>query len=195
MENEKKEVTVNEIKKVNHFYLIVLIICLIVLLLGVSLGYYAAVASEEKDSTRLNTGTLVANFVDGINVQSPHLTPRNKPTSLSDITNAYKNEFSVENTGTLDQTFSIAINVTTNEFTSDNLKYIVFNRTTGTEISSGTISGTGEIELISDTYLESGKSANYTLIIWLNETGSNQNDEQSKKINATMSLLATQLQG
>ena len=50
--NDKKK----EIKKVNGYYVIILILSLIIMVIGISFAYFTAVSSQEKDKTRINTG-------------------------------------------------------------------------------------------------------------------------------------------
>lgn len=187
LEEKKKQ-----IKRINKYYIIILILCLIIFLIGISAAYYSMVASEDKDSTQIHTGTLIVNFKDGIEIHNPYLIPRNTPTSITDTTDAYKNKFSVENTGTLDQTFDLYLNVSTNEFKQNSLKYILFNAK-GNKLKEGNITSSGDMKLIQNTYLKPNELGEYTLMIWLQETGTNQNDEQAKSLIGTLRVEAIQV--
>ncbi len=186
--NDKKK----EIKKVNGYYVIILILSLIIMVIGISFAYFTAVSSQEKDKTRINTGTLIINFTDGIEINNPLLIPRSTPTNINDQEYLYTNTFSVESTGTLDQTIDIYLNITTNQFSNGALKYKVYN-TNGQQMKEGTLTQSGDMRILENTYLGAGQTAEFTLMIWLQETGTGQNQDQAKSLVGTMRAEATQV--
>ncbi len=186
--NDKKK----EIKKVNGYYVIILILSLIIMVVGISFAYFTAVSSQEKDKTRINTGTLIINFTDGIEINNPLLIPRNAPSSINDDEYLYTNTFSVESTGSLDQTIDVYLNVSVNEFSTGALRYKVFN-SNGAQMREGTISSSGDMKILENTYLAAGQTSKFSLMIWLQETGSGQNQEQAKSLVGTMRAEATQV--
>lgn len=183
---EKKD----KIKKINRYYIIILIICLIIFAIGISVAYFTLVATD-KEPTELYTGTLITDFKDGVEISNPKLIPRYEPQSLNDVTNVYTNQFVVENTGTLDQTFNAYLDVIANEFKDGSLKYKVFN-SKGVSIQNGNIVPAGDMQLLQNTYLKSGDSATYTLVIWMQENNQNQDDEQAKALNGFMRVESVQ---
>ena len=186
LNDKKKEI------KVNGYYVIILILSLIIMVIGISFAYFTAVSSQEKDKTRINTGTLIINFTDGIEINNPLLIPRSTPTNINDQEYLYTNTFSVESTGTLDQTIDIYLNITTNQFSNGTLKYKVYN-TNGQQMKEGTLTQSGDMRILENTYLGAGQTAEFTLMIWLQETGTGQNQDQAKSLVGTMRAEATQV--
>ena len=187
LEEKKKQ-----IKKINKYYIIVLILCLIIFIIGITTALYSFVASEKEDSTQIYTGTLIINFKDGVEIHNPYLIPRYEPNSINDNKDLYTNKFSIESTGTLDQTFDVYLNVTTNEFKDNSLNYKIYNAK-GNTIKKGYITKQGNMKLIENTYLDAKDKAEYTLVIWMAENGKNQNDEQAKNLIGTLSVEAVQV--
>ena len=161
------------------FYIVILIFTAIILLIGVTIAYFSLSASEEEDSTRIYTGSLALDFHDG-QVINPLLIPRDEPT-LTDTKFAYKNSFSVESTGSLDQTITIYLDLEKNEFMEDIVKFAIYNGN-NQKINTGTISKNGTTTLYANNYLRSGETQNYTLLLWLQDDNTNQNSEQGKKL-------------
>lgn len=190
MANSLKEKQ-QQIKRINTYYIIILILCLIITIIGITLAYYSLLGSEKKDATQISTGTLVASFEDGIEINSPYFIPRHKPTSLNDNQYLYTNKLKIENTGTLNQVFDLYLTININEFKNNSLKYIIYN-TNGNQVKDGNIIKSGEMKLLESTYLKTNDKAEYTLAIWLEENNQNQNDEQAKKLNGTLRVEAIQ---
>lgn len=186
--NEKQE----KIKKISIYYVIILILSLLIMVVGLSLAYYTAVASQKEDATKIHTGTLVINFTDGINIKNPLLIPRSNPSSINDTDYLYTNTFKVESTGTLDQTLDVYLNITKNEFSEGSLKYKVYN-SSGKQMKEGIITKSGDTRILENTYLAAQDTGEFTLMIWLQETGIGQNEEQAKSLIGTMKAEATQV--
>lgn len=185
-ENTKK------MKQINLYYIIILIIALLILVVGATVAYFTVVASQDKDATQIRTGTLIVKFTDGIEINNPLLIPRNEPSGVDDVEYLYKNKFSVESTGSLDQTIDVFVDITSNSFTENALKYRVYN-SNGTSIKEGSVSKSGSVKVVENTYLKSQATAEYTLVIWLQETGVSQNDNQAKSLIGTMKVEAVQV--
>jgi len=122
---------------------------------------------------------------------SPKLIPRNEPT-LNDTKFAYSNNFSIESTGSLDQTVSIYLDLSKNEFTSNAVKYSLYNES-NQKVSSGSIPKSGSVLLYANEYLASGGLKTYTLLLWLQEDYTNQDYEQGKKISGTLRVEGIQI--
>lgn len=181
-----------QIKKVNMYYIIILIISLVIMAIGLTIAYYTAVASQKEDGTKIYTGTLVISFTDGINIKNPLLIPRSNPSSINDTDYLYTNTFKIESTGTLDQTLNVYLNITKNEFSEGTLKYKVYN-VNGKQIKEGNIAKTGDTNILENTYLSAQDTGEFTLMIWLQETGIGQNEEQAKSLIGTMRAEAIQV--
>lgn len=186
--NDKQKV----VKKINIYYIIILIIAFILLIAGITLAYYTAVASQKEDATQIHTGTLVISFTDGINIKNPLLIPRSNPSSINDTDYLYTNTFKVESTGTLDQTLDVYLNITKNEFSDKSLKYKVYN-SYGKQMKEGNVSKSGDTKILENTYLKAQETMEFTVMIWLQETGIGQNEEQAKSLIGTMRAEATQV--
>lgn len=181
-----------QIKRVNMYYIIILIISLVIMAIGLTIAYYTAVASQKEDGTKIYTGTLVISFTDGINIKNPLLIPRSNPSSISDTDYLYTNTFKIESTGTLAQTLNVYLNITKNEFSEGTLKYKVYN-SNGKQMKEGNISKTGDTNILENTYLSAQDTGEFTLMIWLQETGIGQNEEQAKSLIGTMRAEAIQI--
>ena len=61
------------------FYLIVLILTIITLMVGITFTYFSLVAKEKDDSTKVKTGSIAINYIDGASINSNGLIPRKEP--------------------------------------------------------------------------------------------------------------------
>ncbi len=178
--------------KKNMYYIIMLVMTLIIMLIGVTFALYGILKSAEKDSTKLYTGKIEINYKDGTYIKNPNLWPTTEPSFYVTSDKVYKNNFSVISSSTIDQTIDIKLNIKINEFSNDTLKYALYNYK-GDKLNTGTIPNTGSITILSNNYLAKDAVADYTLIIWLDEKNYNQNNEQGKKIQATIEVNAQQI--
>lgn len=173
------------------FYLIVLILTIITLMVGITFTYFFLVAKEKDDSTKVKTGSIAINYIDGASINSNGLIPRKEP-SLGENYAVYTKRFAISSSGTLDQTLDIYINVTKNEFLNNGLKFALYN-SNGSKISSGSIPTSDKVLLASDEVLKTNTTNYYTVIIWLNDDGTNQNYEMSNSFVGGFSIDAQQL--
>ena len=72
------------------------------------------------------------------------------------------------------------------------MKYAIYNEK-GDKLATGSIPKKGKVTLASDMYLEPTGIAKYTLIMWLDNTNYNQNDEMGKTITAKINIHSRQL--
>ncbi len=177
--------------KVSTFYAFILILALVVMTIGGTLTYYTLVGKEDDDSTEIRTGTLYINYIDGKKIDTYDLYPIDEPGIDSD-TYVYKKRFSVESTGTLDQTLDIYVDVTKNEFVSGHLMYALYD-SNNNKINSGSIPTSGRLLMSSDVFLKSKEMKSYTVLIWLKETFENQNNEQDCHFNGEFDIEAEQI--
>ena len=84
------------------------------------------------------------------------------------------------------------INVTKNEFLNNGLKFALYN-SNGSKISSGSIPTSDKVLLASDEVLKTNTTNYYTVIIWLNDDGTNQNYEMSNSFVGGFDINAQQL--
>ena len=151
-------------EKKQLFYMIVSIMTLITLIIGATLAYISFVASQKEESTVLYTGTLAINYIDGVYIKDPTLYPM-KNVNYNTKNDVYRNSFQISSTGSLDQTISIDLVITKNEFKEGELKYVIYN-SDGKLISTGNVQKSGPLNLTNNVFLAHNSSTTYTLIIW-----------------------------
>lgn len=182
----------NESKRKNDiFYLVVLVLTLITMIVGITFTYFSLMASEEKDSTKVQTGTLSINYIDGKEVDTYALLPIEEPT-LNTKLSVYKKEFSIKSDGTLDQTLDIYLNITKNEFTNNALKYALYD-SSKTKLGVGFIPSDGKILMKSGLFLKSGNTETFTVLIWLQNNDQNQANEEGHTFVGGFDITATQI--
>lgn len=183
----------NSRNKKDIFYFVVLILTLITMTVGITLTYFSMLAKEEDDSTRIQTGTLAINYIDGKEIDTYALMPISEPT-LNTKYSVYKKEFYVSSTGTLDQTLDLYMNVTKNEFSKNALKYALYN-SSNRKIADGYIpEAAGEKMLMkSGVYLKNNTTDKFTVLIWLQENNQNQDNEVGNTFIGGFDITATQL--
>ena len=178
-------------KKYSVLYIIILILALVIMIIGVTFTYFTLSAKDKDDSTQIRTGTLVVNYIDGKTIDAYNLFPISEP-SLNDELYVYKKNFSVANNGTLDQTLKIYIDITKNEFVSNDLMYALYD-INGKKISVKGFPKEGRVLIDANEYLKSGESKSYEVLIWLNETGQNQNVQQDSHFTGQFDIEAEQI--
>ena len=104
------------------FYLILFVLTIITMIVGITFTYFSLIASEDEDSTKVQTGSISINYIDGEKIDTYALIPINEPT-LNTKYSVYKKRFAVSSNGSLDQTLDIYINVTDNKFKNDALGF------------------------------------------------------------------------
>ena len=176
----------------NKIILIIIILILIVMILSATYAYFILLVSKEEDSTQLYTGTLDVQYEQGNIIYGDMFYPRSRPESLEDNFRTYINSFTVTNTGTLDGYVRIGLHVVENEFPDDGLSYRIFNGE-GELFLSGTISSLDSYTLADNIFMRSGESASYTIQIWLEENGRQQNKSRGKKMVAAIEVTETQI--
>ena len=175
--------------KKSLFYMIVLILTLITMIIGTTLAYFKLVSSQKEEGTKIYTGKLEINYIDGVYVQNPELVPLKEPT-YETYDGVYRNSFSVASSGTLDQTISLEIEIGINEFSENTLRYIIFNEK-GEKITTGPMHKDGKKIVASNMFLSSTGTAKYTLIIWLSNKATNK--EMGKRISAKINIHSKQI--
>lgn len=175
------------------FYFVVLILTLITMTIGITFTFYSMVAKEKEDGTKIKTGTLAINYIDGKQIDTYTLMPISEPT-LNTKYSVYKKEFYISSTGTLDQTLDIYMNVTKNEFSPNALKYALYN-SLNRKIADGYIpQAAGEkILMKSGVYLKSNTTDKFTVLIWLQENNESQVSELGNTFIGGFDITATQL--
>ncbi len=179
----------NEKKRI--FYMFVLVLTLIIMIISATIAYFSFVGSQKEDGTVLYTGTLSINYIDGTYIKNPELYPLSN-VNYNTTKNVYRNSFAVTSAGTLDQTISVDLVVGKNEFYQNALKYAIFN-SKGERMATGYVPKEGSVNLANNMYLASNDTSTYTLIIWLDNTGYNQNFEMGSIITGRIDVYAKQI--
>lgn len=177
-------------KKKDFFYVIILILTLVVVIVGASIAAFYFLKQQDEGASNVYTGTLTISYLSGEIIDFNLLYPSYNPV-YETTENVYRNNFRVKNTGTLDSVISVVVDINENQFSDGVLLYKLFNGDKE-EVSSGSMSGTGEIEIAKNIILESDKEVDYTLIIWLKETGELQNEEMRKNLTGKIRVDANQ---
>ena len=181
----------SDTNKKRIFYTIVLILTLVALLVSTTIAYYSLVASQKEEATVLYTGTLQIDYVDGVYIKNPELLPISN-VNYNTRDKVYRNNFSITSSGTLDQTLSVDLEITRNDFNNGELKYALYN-SEGTEMSRGDVPQSGLVNLANSVYLASKGVAKYTLIIWWENTGYNQIGSAGSTISGKITAYAKQI--
>lgn len=185
MEDSKK-------RKNDIFYLLLLFFTLITMIIGITFTSFLLLAKEDDDSTKVQTGTLAINYIDGQEIDTYALLPISEP-NLNTKYSTYKKSFSISSSNsTLDQNFSIYIDVTNNEFDNNALGFILYDAN-GNRISSGNIPSSGKVLLASNLELKTGENKSYTVLIWLQDNGKNQDYEQGKNFSGEFYITTKQI--
>ena len=177
-------------QKKDFFYIIILLLTLVVVIVGATMAAYYFLKQQKKGGSNVYTGTLTISYLSGELIKVDSLYPIFNA-SYDTQKDVYRNNFQVENTGTLDSVISVIMTVTKNEFSDNVVLYKLYNGDKE-EISSGSLNGTGSIDVATNVILESQKTVDYTLIIWLKDTGFNQNEEMRKSLTGRIKVDANQ---
>jgi hypothetical protein len=179
-------------RKNDIFYLLLLFFTLITMIIGITFTYFSLLTKEDDDSTKVQTGTLAINYIDGQEINTYALLPISEP-NLNTKYSTYKKSFSISSSNsTLDQNFSIYIDVTNNEFDNNALGFILYDAN-GNRISSGNIPSSEKVLLASNLELKTGENKSYTVLIWLQDNGKNQDYEQGKNFSGEFYITTEQI--
>jgi len=179
-------------RKNDIFYLLLLFFTLITMIIGITFTYFSLLTKEDDDSTKVQTGTLAINYIDGQEINTYALLPISEP-NLNTKYSTYKKSFSISSSNsTLDQNFNIYIDVTNNEFDNNALGFILYDAN-GNRISSGNIPSSGKVLLASNLELKTGENKSYTVLIWLQDNGKNQDYEQGKNFSGEFYITTEQI--
>ena len=173
------------------FYLILLILTVVTMLIGITFTYLSLIAKDKNDSTRVQTGSISINYIDGEKIDTYALIPINEPT-LNTKYSVYKKRFSVRSDGSLDQTLDIYINVTDNKFKNNALGFSLYD-SDNRKIATVRIPSSGRVNLISNEYLKNNTTNYYTVLIWLQDDNTNQNYEMGNTFVGGFDIDAQQL--
>ena len=177
-------------EKKNFFYVIILILTLITVIIGAAFAIYTFLHSQTEGSSNVYTGTLSLEYKEGTRIYLKNIYPIYNP-GIDATENVYKNVFRIKNTGTLDGILKVSIDIRKNEFEEESLKYKLFS-SEGNELTTGNVPKSGTFEVVSNLLLESESTTEFTLIIWLKETGENQNNEMRKSLTGSIKAEANQ---
>lgn len=176
--------------KKDFFYIIVLVLTFITVVVGVTFAIYSLIFSQKEGSSAVYTGTLSIEYLSGSIINCNLLYPTEKP-EFETEDNVYRNQFKVTNTGSLDSLLEMEISINQNEFSNDTLMYTLYTLD-GAELAEDYINGNDRVVIARNVYLENNTSAEFVLIIWLKESGENQNREMRKNLTGLIKVDASQ---
>ena len=176
--------------KKNFFYITILILTLVAVIVGAAFAIYTFLHSQEEGSSTVYTGTLSIEYLSGNIINLHNIYPITKPRFETEE-NVYKNTFKVTNTGTLKAVIAIYLDINSNTFSEGALKYKIFN-SEGEELITGDVPTEGSTEIANNILLEKESTAEFTLMIWLEETGDLQNEEMRKALTGSIRANANQ---
>lgn len=174
----------------DFFYIIILILTFITVIVGAAFALYAFLYSQKEGSSAVYTGTLSIEYLSGEIINCNYLYPTNNPRVSSDK-NVYRNNFRVRNTGSLDSLLQIKVDINHNEFSNNTLMYSIYN-SDEEELSNGYIEGTSVNIVGNNILLKANSEEEYVLVIWIKESGTNQNSEMRKNLSGTIQVDASQ---
>lgn len=174
------------------FYTIVLILTLIAMIISTTIAYFSLVSSQKDEGTKLYTGRLDINYIDGVHIKNPQLWPMDHKPTYDTYNDVYRNNFSITSKGTLDQTITIDMIISKNTFAANDIKYCLFSDK-GKEMSCGDVPNEGKVNLAENLYLAHDGKSTYTLILWLDNKNYNQNFEFNQSISGKISVTSKQL--
>lgn len=180
----------NTADKKDIFYIVVLILTFITVIVGAAFALYTFIFSQEEGTSAVYTGTLSIEYLSGEIINCNLLYPTEKP-DINTEKNVYKNNFKVTNTGSLDSLLTIEIEINQNEFSNKTLKYSLYNKDEN-ELSEGYIEGKNSSTIASNIALKNNETEEFTLVIWIEETGENQNEEMKKNLTGLIRVDAAQ---
>ena len=176
--------------KKEFFYVVVLILTFITVLVGATFAIYALIHKQEEGTSAVYTGTFSIEYLSGDIIDFHLLTPIVEP-SIDTVNNVYRNNFRVKNTGSLDSLISVMIEVNKNEFSSETLMYALYDSEEKV-IASGFLEGSKDILLSGDIILTNGETEDFVLLVWLKESGVEQNSEMRKSFTGQIVVDAAQ---
>ena len=178
-------------KKNKVIYICILLLLLIMIILCMTYAYFNLVLTQKEDDTKIYSGSLAIDYIDGDVISDIRLRPVINP-SLDNSYGAYIKNFKVYPSGNFNQSLNIYLKITRNTFSHNALNYILYNNQ-NIKVSTGTIPEDGELLIAENIFLEKGIEKEFNLMIWLEESGENQNKEQAKDLKAKIELKGTQV--
>lgn len=180
-------------KNRNNKYMLLLLFTLLFVSISTTLSYLSLIKSQKEEGTKLYTGKLEINYLDGVYIKNPELSPISSTPNYSTYDNVYRNTFIVTSSGTLNQTISVDMEITKNDFSDDVIRYIIFNAN-GEKMTQGGIKNKlGKINLVDNLYLAYDGQAKYTLILWYASTGYDQSKEMGYSLCGRIKVYSKQV--
>lgn len=147
--------------------------------LGITFSYFLLADSAEKNTTKVYAGRLDVNYIQGNIIAADKLYPRDEP-NFNSTKDVYRNRFTVSTDGTLEQNVEIGFDITKSEFSSDMIRYALYN-SDGTMISTGYLNE-GYVVMAKNLYFKPIESREFEMFIWLESKSFAQGEEQGKKL-------------
>ena len=166
------------------------VVILLLLVFGIYKSYAYFSAKSKTSTETVTTAKLSVDVQNNGIINNDNIVPINS----DDIkTKATKLDFTVNNTGTIDFTSKIKLNIleVDEELRSEDLKWALYEN--DSELSNGNFKDSSEsIILKDDIKIETPKNRTFTLYIWIEDTGVPQNELQSGSFKGQIEVNAIQ---
>ena len=176
--------------KKEFFYIVVLILTFITVVVGATFAIYSLIFKQKEGTSAVYTGTLSIEYLSGDIIDFHYLKPTDDP-DIDTVDNVYRNNFRVTNTGSLDSLISVFIEVNDNEFSDKTLMYSLYN-SDGDVVAADYLEGNKDILISGNIVLENNETEDFVLLIWLKESGEEQNSEMKKTLTGQIKVDAAQ---
>lgn len=155
------------------------ILLLVTLSIAGSYAYFVADVSGDSQQTVITTGNMKLLFTDGPSLSANNLIPTQKVTKT----------FKVKNTGDIDTVFNIYLSEIINTFEDKtDLKYKVTGQCSDEAYHQVLASSGEESKIISSCPIAPNQEFEYSLELYFEDDGSNQDDNKGKRFTAKISV-------
>ncbi len=190
------------------FFGVITVLTLVVAIIGATFAYFTATAGSANNAVNVASAKILISYTEGEILQAQDLIPATETVAVNGYNDVSANgqclddnlnkvcyvyRFEVTNGGATSQNITGTILSVLNDFT--NLSYIVYSIDdlgVATAVKTmATLPVTGVSASLYSTGTDTvaaGETNNYEVLIFLNETGSAQDDEQDNHYSATITI-------
>lgn len=177
----------NNTKTIKNVLVITIVIPIIFFLSIISASFAWILATQDVNEVIIETGSIEIDYSD-TEIINTSLSPTSEPNDVNDITHAYKNTFRIDNVGTGNVILETYIDIISNNYQQDLVHYKLYDSYNNI-IKTGNINNE-KVVFFNDIKLEAKKNASYSLLIWLDETADD--TQQNRLLKGTITAYAIQ---
>ena len=186
MKNKIKKIV--DILKKNKIKSIVASIIILVMILGISFAVFMVM--DESGEKEITYGNLDIEYIDGKTIKATGQLPL---TDEEIEEYASKTNFTVKNTGDIPVYLEISLtNITMDdELKTSDFRYALYQEET--KVATGTFEDCEQSLVLGNNVLQDidSQSTNYTIALWIQDNGGNQNAMLNKNMSAKIKVVAT----